>query len=194
MQPQSPVSVPPWDPPPQGTSNLPFYGEQRTAKWAPPAAGYALDAKEKEIVDMAEPTPYLWRVSAFGAGVYLRIVYGTRATLATLDFVRTPFVGNFPGRVTIYARPIDPTLESGAVTCTPTVTQASAGRSELRALIDASGGNVAFHPDAVRFVALLASTATIAGVTPVAIAALSTVPLVAGATLLTGVGFQEFEP
>ena len=192
MQPQSPVSVPPWDPPKEGSSNLPFYGEQSIAKWAPPLPGHALDAKEKQIIDTGQPTPYLWRVSIFGEGILLRIVYGSRATLARLDAVRTPFVGTFPGKVTIYARPLNPEVPA-AVTATPTLTMASAGRSEMRALIDATGGAVAFHADAVRFIALQASTATIAGVA-VAVAALATVPLVAGSTLLTGVGFQEFEP
>jgi hypothetical protein len=78
------------------------------------------------------------------------------------------------------------------VTCGVTLTQATAGaRSILRRFIS---GPAAFELDAVAFTALAASVVSVSGVGAIAVPALSTVPLVAGATLTSGSGFQEFEP
>jgi hypothetical protein len=132
----------------------------------------------------------LWRFSAFGA-VYITILYGTLATRQIFR-LQAPVVMTIPGQFLATAQPINP--EHTGVSCDITLTPATAseGTEHARAFVTAGGGAVALELGAVRFVALTASTLTISGAA-VAVPALSAVPLVAGSTLNTGSGFQEFE-
>lgn len=133
----------------------------------------------------------VWRFSAFGA-VYITVLYGT---LATRQIVRlqAPVVMTIPGQFVATAEPIDP--QHSGVSCDVTLTPATASRAfeHARAFVDAGAGPaIALELGAVRFVALTASALTISGAA-VAVPALAAVPLVAGAVLNTGSGFQEFE-
>lgn len=132
----------------------------------------------------------LWRFSAFGA-VYITIIYGT---LGSRQIVRllTPVVMTIPGQFTATAEPVDADHDEPVyceITLTPTTAQVEHARNFVSA---GAGPAIALELGAVRYVALSASTLTISGVS-VAVPALSSVPLVAGSTLDTGSGFQEFE-
>ena len=190
-----PVSPPPWDPPSPGTRATPI-GLQRTAKWRAGDGGH-----EKQLIDCAQASPFLYRISVFGP-VYVRITYGTLSNRhlgtspqplspGTQLLLRTPLIATLPGQIGVYATPIDDGVDTIA-TCT--VAHASGGAlSQIRSVINSTGGAVAFEPDAVRYVALQASTLLISAIA-VAVPALSSVPLVLGSSLQTGIGYQEFEP
>jgi hypothetical protein len=174
-----PVSGPPDQSlPPGAVGNTgPIYGTQRRRVWS------AGDTAEVQVCDAIKP-PYLWQFTAFGA-VLISITYGTLGTRHLLK-LRAPVVLTIPGQFTATAQPLD---DQGAE-CRVTLTPVNApGHACARRL--ATGPEV-LSPDAVRFVALDACALTIAGVA-VALTASQSVPLVAGSSLTTGNGLQEFE-
>ncbi len=157
------------------------YGIHQFSVWA------AGETDVRQVLDVRRAES-LWRVSIFGR-LLLTINYGTVHNREILQ-LQAPLVITFPGQLTVNAQPLD---DEGAQ-CVVTLTQATAGgASQARKSVDSTGGTVALDEGAVRYVALTASTLTISGITPVAVPALSTVPLVSGSVLLTGSGFQEFE-
>lgn len=159
----------------------PLYGTQSKAVWA------AGDTSEKQVCDTIKGN-HLWRFSAFG-NVTLSIVYGTLMTRQIVD-LQAPMVLEIPGQFTATAKP---RTEEGA-TCRITLTKATGGvKSAARRFVTAAGGAVLLSDDAVDFFALIASTLTISG-QAVVVPALQIVPLVAGSSLDTGAGFQEFVP
>lgn len=178
----APVSGQPAAPPPFGALNNTgrVYGTQSRHDWT------AGQTDPRVVCDVVKAEA-LWRLSVFGR-VYLTIQYGTLATRQLVN-LQAPVVLTIPGQFTATARPLDGNGASVDVT----LTQATAGGlSHARAFVTAAGGAVALDSGAVRFVALTASTLTISGAA-VVVPALATVPLVAGSTLDTGSGFQEFE-
>lgn len=157
-----------------------IYGTQQFALWA------AGDVTPRQVCDALKPVA-LWRFSCFGR-VKVTIDYGTQGTRKIFE-LRAPLVITIPGQFTATAEPID---DTGA-DCVVTLTQATAGaQPTARRLADATAGAVGLDNGAVRYWALTASTLTIAGVA-VVVPALAIVPLVSGAVLNTGSGFQEFE-
>lgn len=177
-----PVSPPPWMPPPQAAigNTGPVYGTQSRHVWV------AGQTDERGVIDVVKAVA-LWRISVFGS-VLVRVTYGTQATREFAE-LQAPVVMTVPGQVVVSVRPRD---DEGAI-CTVTLTQATdGGPSHARKFADAGGVGVDLDNDAVRFVALTASTLTISGAA-VVVPALSSVPLVAGSSLDTGSGFQEFE-
>lgn len=181
--PVPPVSPPAWETP-HGSGNVgEKYGTQSRGSWA------TNDDQEKPIVDALRSVS-LWRVSVLGP-VLLRISYGTSSFREFVD-IETPMVGSFPGQVTIYARPAEVDRDE-PVECTVTLTPATAALSQIRKIHVAGGIANPFDDGAIRFTALTASTLNISG-NVVAVPALSSVPLVSGATLTLGTGYQEFEP
>lgn len=157
-----------------------IYGTQQRAIWAPG------QSEEREVCNALKPGA-LWRLSVFGR-VTVRIGYGTQAT-RSIALVQAPVVLSIPGQFTAYAKPLN---DQGAE-CQVTLTQATAGaRAIARRFVTAALGAVDLDDDAVDFWALVASTLTISG-QAVAVPALAIVPLVSGAVLNTGAGFQEFE-
>lgn len=191
LQPQPvPVSGPPSalaSPPTFQQANAvgPEYGTQSQQEWAHG------DNKEKTLIDVVK-APHLWRLSVFGP-VLVTLVYGTKST-RQITQLQAPVVLEIPGQMVVTATPSD-LNHSGTVVCRVTLTQAMAShRAQARKLADATAGAVTLDEAAVSYTALTASTLTIAGVAGVSVAALSTVPLVAGAVLTAGKGFQEFEP
>ena len=158
------------------------YGEQIQVQWL------AGDRSTKSLLSLQMP-PFgmVWRVSLFGA-VTFKVTYGTRAT-RTLAGFQAPSVFTSPGKVQIDATP---TTGEGAL-ANVAVSQASGGaRALLRRFITAPAGDVNIQPEAVNFLALVASSLTTSGQI-VAVPALSECPLVAGSVLHSGAGFQEFE-
>lgn len=176
---------PPAAPAPAGApaNNMgPTFGIQRYTKWAPG------DSTPKQIVD-ATRADALWRLSVHGA-VFVTVLYGTTRA-REIQRLQAPVVITIPGQFLAVASPID--VDAGAE-ATVALTQATAGAlSQARKFVDAGGGPaVDLDVGAVRFVALTASTLTISGAA-VVVPALQSVPLVAGSSLNTGSGFQEFE-
>jgi hypothetical protein len=171
----------PAQPPPQAWvgNTGPIYGTQSSHVWA------AGQVDPRQVIDSLK-SHSLWRFSVFG-NVALQILYGTQATQQINALA--PCVFFLPGQVVVLATPRNAEGTTCHVTLTPVWGQ---NRSHCRALLDATGGALAFSPDAVRFVALVASTLTVAGIA-VAVPALAECPLVTGSVLNTGTGFQEFE-
>ena len=158
------------------------YGTQLFAIWRPG------ETKPIQICDTVK-AEYTWRFSAFGP-VTLVISYGTRGNRTLLN-LQAPVVLTLPGQFTATATPFGATDVERVCECT--LTKATAGaRSVARKLADSTAGAVALDLGAVDYWALTASTLTISGVA-VVVPALSIVPLVSGAVLNTGIGFQEFE-
>jgi hypothetical protein len=177
-----PVSGPPQPLPPGVVGNTGvIYGTQQRPVWQPG------ETDARQVCD-ALKSGALWRFSAFGR-VIITIDYGTQGTRKIFS-LRAPVVLTIPGQFTATATPID----NAGTTCTVALTQATAGaRSIARQFVDAGAGPpVALDDGAVDFWALTASTLTISGAAVVA-PALTIVPLVSGAVLNTGSGFQEFE-
>jgi hypothetical protein len=169
----------------QANNAGPEYGIQGQYTWV------VGDNKPQQPIDVPK-ADFLWRISVFGA-VLVSIRYGTKSTREIL-LLQAPVVLALPGQLTVTVTPADP-LHAAPVTCRVTLTQATgAPRAQARKLADAGGGAVTLDDGAVSFTALTASTLTIAGVAGVAVAATASVPLVAGAVLTAGKGFQEFEP
>lgn len=156
----------------------PIYGTQVYHRWQPG------ETDERQVLD-ALKTSALWRVSVFGR-VFVRVTYGTNFTRQLL--LRAPVVMTAPGQLNLVAYPID----GAGASCEVTLTQATADKTNVARLL-VSGPNAPLSPSAVQFVALTASQLTIAGIAT-AVPALSTVPLVPDSVLVSGDGFQEFEP
>jgi hypothetical protein len=156
------------------------YGIQSYGRWQPG------DTKAKQLIDVRR-TDALWRVSAFGTNVSLRLSYGT-TKLRTIEALQPPLVIAVPGQLILTVTPLD---DAGAE-CIVALTYATAGAiANARKFIDGAVA-VALDAGAVRYFALTASTLTISGAA-VAVPACSFVPLVVGSVLNSGSGFQEFE-
>lgn len=173
------TSGPPGEPVYRGNMGE-VYGEQSSREIA------IGDTNEHQCVDLVR-AEFLWRVSVFGP-VLARLVYGTLQTREIRD-LRTPLVMGVPGQCAIYVRALNP--EAGA-RYSVTATKATGGaRSVARRPL--SGPNADFHPDAAFYTAITASSVTTGGLTAT-VPANITIPVVAGAVLVSGTGFEEFEP
>lgn len=174
-----PVSAPAYPQPPSppvGDMGA-EYGIQSFRVWSPG------ETDQRQVLDVRKADA-LWRVSIAG-NVTVAISYGTSHNRALLA-LQAPVVITIPGQMTVEATPRD----DDGTTCVVTLTQATAGAlAQARKYIDAAG---ALDPDAVRFVARVASVVTISGAAW-NVPALSSVPLVTGSVLVSGSGFQEFE-
>lgn len=160
-----------------------MYGTQSRRRWA------VGENEPQQVIDALRSVS-LWRVSVFGP-VLVNVEYGT-AMRRVFSSLRAPLVMTIPGQAQLYAWPVN-AEHDGVVECTVTLTPATAGEpAQARKIIDSGGIDTPFDLDAVRFVAFVDSTLNISGVV-VAVPALSSVPLVAGALLTIGRGFQEFE-
>lgn len=145
------------------------------------------DDRPQPVIDEIR-SEFVWRFSVFGR-VFVRVTYGTNMTRQFVDLL-APVVMTIPGQLNVEVRSVDPQFDTPF---SVTVTKATGGcRAIARSALDAGIGSVALSDDAAFYTALSASTLTIAGL-PVSVAASQTVPVVAGSTLLTGTGFQEFE-
>jgi hypothetical protein len=178
------VSGPPsalGDPPTAEQANAfgPEYGIQSRHTWLP------LQSDERQLIDVRKAR-FLWRVSVFG-NVSVRIAYGTKGTRQILQ-LWAPVVIALPGQVEVFARP----LTADGAEALVTLTQATGGARSIAR--QAVSGPAALDSAAVSYTALSDSVLNVAGVLAIPVPALSTIPLVAGSTLSSGDGFQEFEP
>lgn len=182
---QLPGSPPPsnWAP---GNNDLgPQAGEQSSQVWLP------RDAPDVRPVLSVMRAPHLWRITAFGTNVKLRISYGTSANKLLVDIL-TPCRITLPGSVDIYAQPAVIGELGNAADVKVTLTPVTSGCCDSQCRKVVRFGDV-LDPDAARFVALENSGVTINGIA-VALTTLQSVSLVAGSVLTSGGGFLEFEP
>lgn len=157
------------------------YGTQSIRTWSP------TDIDKKQVLDSL-PNEFLWRAGVIGSNVKLDVTWGSGGT-NRLENVRLPFVGYIPGQLNIQASKLD---SAAAASCTVTLTTvAGIGEQKIRTFIDATGGAVALLTTGTRYTALAASTLTVAGVGPFAVAAGATLPLIHPATVNTGSGILE---
>lgn len=177
-----PKSPAPDEAPPMGDTGK-IYGIQALAQWPVGDAGLPVD-----VIDVTRATS-LWLVHVEG-DVLIDLTWGTKATL-TLAGLSSPARFAVPGQLTVTARPRLPGPVLTEVKCKVTLTPINGGSccQILRQFFNTPG---AIPDAAAAFFALSASVLTVAGV-PVAVPALSRVPLSSGATLTSGDGFLEYE-
>lgn len=135
---------------------------------------------------------HMWRLSVFAAQhIVVNVEFGT-SRARQFKALRGPLVMYVPGQLAVYAQPTpldDGTFPPGYAMCTCTPVN-SGQQSSARVLRTAFG---ALPDDAARFVPLAASVLTIDG-NNVTLAVGQTIPLIAGATLTSGIGYLEFDP
>lgn len=158
----------------------PPYGMQAQHTWGPG------EGDSRPLLDES-PNGELWQLAVFG-DVLLTIAWGTSSRRQIV--VDAPAVATLPGNVSIFGLPRDPVVGAQA---SVTLTRATAARpAELRRLLS-TAAPLALPVEAVRFVALAASTVTIRG-TAVALAIGQSIPLVSSSVLTVGTGYVEYDP
>lgn len=135
---------------------------------------------------------HMWRLSVFASQhVAINIEFGT-SRARQFRALRAPLVMYVPGQLTVYAQPMaldDGSFVAGYASCT--CTPVNSGQQSSARLLRVTAG--ALPNDAARFVPLAASVLTIDG-NNVTLAVGQTIPLIAGATLTSGIGYLEFDP
>lgn len=158
------------------------HGIQSKRSWKPG------DNHKQTAID-ARRASNLWRVTAFGPEVLaVDLKFGPQCTI-TLTGLALPLRVSAPGQFQLIAYPTadhDDELELN-VTMTPAT---SGGLIEARRIKTVAG---AFDINAVRYTALTASTVSIRGIGPLAVGVLESVALLAGSSLVTGSGYEEFD-
>jgi hypothetical protein len=157
------------------------HGIQAKGRWAPG------ETKAKGLIDDLRARN-LWRVTAFGgSAMRCDLKYGTKCTI-TLVGLSLPLRASVPGQCSLEFYPVSEQQEEQIVVVS--LTPATSGG--LIELVRPVTGPFAFDDKAFRYTALTASALVIRGV-GVAVPALSSVRLVAGSTLTSGDGFEEFD-
>jgi hypothetical protein len=158
------------------------YGLQSSEVWLPG------ESDNRPICDQLLAA-HMWRVSVFCSRyIAINIVFGSSRAQEFRD-LRGPLVFYAPGQVTVYAQPYLVELNQGGYAHVTATAVNSAQASQARRVWGTPGP----LPDyAARFYALAASHVSIDG-TSVALAIGQTLPLVAGAALIDGLGYLEFE-
>jgi hypothetical protein len=134
----------------------------------------------------------LWRLTVLGTNVRVLISYGTSGNKVLVDLL-TPVRVTLPGSVDVYAQPLNFGGEQTAAHVEVTLTPVSSGCCDSQCRKVVAGPNLDLDDDACRYVALSASVVAIE-LTNVNVAVLQSISLVAGATLVSGTGYLEFEP
>jgi hypothetical protein len=171
---------PAWPPASREDNTGKSHGIQMFPKWKPG------EIQKKGVVDDLRAL-HLWRlVIVGGAAMRVDIKWGTEKTF-TLMGLSLPLRCTVPGQLTVDAYPVvaQETEQSVQATLTPAT---SGGLIELRrpAVVGA------FDDRAFGYFALTASVLNIRGVVT-AVAALQRVPLLAGSSLTSGDGYEEFD-
>lgn len=158
------------------------YGLQSSETWAPG------EVDSRQICDqrLAE---HMWRVSVFCSRyIKIHLVFGSSRAQEIRD-LRGPLVFYTAGQIAVYAEPYLVELNQGGYAFVTATAVNSAQQSQARRV----WGTIGPFPDsAARFFALAASHVSIDG-TSVALAIGQSLPLVAGAALIDGLGYLEFE-
>lgn len=186
MQPGIPGSAPPSSVYPGGSNLGPQAGHQAKQSWA------VGEFDERPLLSVMR-APQLWRITLHGENIKFRVSFGTSSNIIIKD-IQAPARFVVAGACDIYAKPDsfyeEPTTAHAELTCTPATAGASA---IMRSLV----GVGRLDPNGARYVALLASVVSVGpGLTAqnVNLNPTESVPLTAGSTLVSGVGFLEFEP
>lgn len=171
------------------------YGFEATVRFGSTLA----TSRETQAVDIASSDEVpLWRVSAFSsrAGIQqltARLIYGTCSTIELIDLV-CPLVAYVPGNVQLYLQPqTNPFVlgpMNGYVSARPVW---SPGQQVVRSLADATAAAVNLPATAVSYTAYTASTLTVAGIGPIAVAVAETLRLIGPARLTAGTGIAEHD-
>lgn len=180
---RNPDSPPPALPPPAASARAggePYEGIQNEQEWS------ATEIDQRGIVD-ASRKPGLYRLTLTGRNVECSIRYGTNATLL-LTKMRPPLTMTLPGNVGVSARPLG---TGGAAIAATLVRVTGSSTPNARRYRDDVG---AIDPEVVAFFTLEISAFTIDGNAVAAVPAFTRVPLIQPATLVSGSGFEEFDP
>lgn len=180
---RNPDSPPPALPPPANSARAggeQYEGIQNEQEWT------GSDVDQRGIVD-ASRKPGLYRLTLIGRNVECSIRYGTNATLL-LTKMRPPLSLTLPGNVGVSARPLG---EGGAAIAATLVRVTASSTPNARRYRAAAG---AIDPEVVSFFTLAVSAFTIDGNAVAAVPAFTRIPLIQPATLVSGSGFEEFDP
>jgi hypothetical protein len=180
---RNPDSPPPAAPPPVGSrrdGSEPYEGIQNEQLWT------ASELDSRGIIDGSRK-PGLYRLTLIGRNVECSIRYGTNATLL-LTGVRTPVVMTIPGQVGVSAKP----LGGGGAEVSATLVRVTASSEQHCRRKRSDPG--AFEPAVVSFYTLEACSITIDGTNYAAVPAFTRVPLIQPSSLVSGSGFEEFDP
>lgn len=170
--------------PPAPGNEGPIYGLQARHAWPTSSTG------PRQVVAECLRAHSLWRVVAKGRSVKLSLTYGTNANLQINDLL-SPLVIYVPGQFALYAEPEGINGQTPEVVCSVTPVT-NAGIAHARRIV--AGGPLALNPAATRYFALTDSVVSIHGGTANGpVPALSSIPLVAGSSLTSGTGYEEFE-
>ncbi len=171
---------PAWPPASPSHNTGKSHGIQLFPKWA------AGETKKKGLIDDLRAAN-LWRlVIVGGAAMRVDIKWGTEKTI-TLTGLSLPLRCSVPGQLSVEAYPVEAQDDEQSVRATLTPAT-SGGLIEMRrpAVVGA------FAEEAFAYFALTASVVNVRGIA-VAVAALSRVPLLAGSSLTSGDGYEEFD-
>jgi hypothetical protein len=180
---RNPDSPPPGFSPALGsprTGGEAYEGTQNEQVWA------AGQTDRRGIIDATRKAG-LYRLTLLGHNVLCNVRYGTNATLQLVN-LRAPVVLTLPGQVGVSCQPID---GAGAAISATLVRVTAASIQHARRRL---AGAVAINEAAVSFFTLEACSLTIDGQNYPAVPAFTRVPLIQPAALVTGSGFEEFDP
>lgn len=188
MQPRDsglPASPAPWSPGFNTDNKGPKFGQQARWVWG---VGEFEPVQQLAGADRANS---MWRVTVRGHQIKMNLVYGTSANRNLMGLL-APLILYIPGAFDLYAQPEG--VQGKTAEAIVTVTQVSNAGVACARRIVSGGPGLVLHEDAIRYVALADSVVSIHGGTVVVpVPALSSVALVAGSTLTSGTGYEEFE-
>lgn len=180
---RNPDSPQPALPPPVGSrrdGSEAYEGIQNEQLWT------ATETDSRGILDGSRKAG-LYRLTLVGRNVECSIRYGTNATLL-LTGVRTPVVMTIPGQVGVSAKP----LGAGGAEVSATLVRVTASSAQNCRRRRAAAGS--FDPGVVSFFTLEVCSLTIDGQLYAAVPAFTRIPLIQPSSLVSGSGFEEFDP
>lgn len=179
-----PGSPAPWSGAPDPDNRGPQYGQQARWTWGVSETGPV------QVLAGAMRADSLWRVTVRGKSIKCDIQYGT-SSQRRINGLLAPLVIFVPGAFDLYVGPegINGQDAEAIVSVTPV---SNSGIACARRIV--AGGPFALNPDAKSYFALTDSVVSIHGGTAVVpVPALSSIPLVAGSSLTSGTGYEEYE-
>ncbi len=181
---RNPDCPPPAAPPPVGVrrdGSEPYEGIQNEQLWR------AGETDSRGIID-ATRKPGLYRLTLSGSNVEISLRYGTNATLL-LTALRPPIAVTIPGQCGVSAKPISG--GDGASISATLVRVTASSTPNLRRKRSTAG---AIAPEVAAFFTLEPCSITIDGVNYPVVPAFTRIPLIQPSLLVSGSGFEEFDP
>jgi len=180
---RNPDSPPPALPPPVGSrrdGSEPYEGTQNEQLWS------STETDSRGIIDGTRK-PGLYRLTLVGKNVECSIRYGTNATLQ-ITGVRPPCIITVPGQIGVSAKP----LGAGGAEVSATLVRVTASSAQSCRRRRSTAG--AFDPGVAFFYTLEACSLIIDGQAYPAVPAFTRIPLIQPSSLVSGSGFEEFDP